>query len=136
MKHKLERSRFFRISDQYYYSHKYVHKLVKNIHIEFSPGRAEVRLKIAEGYNENKAKQLFRKHPLWKQSKMKLSFDNIWITPLVFSLRNTPSSLESTAVLSKEIIDIILPILDNIEPLVRLQKCSQCKQYLDGTIQK
>ncbi len=95
-------------------------------------GEISLDISLKKGYNKQQIKKLLQKHPLWKTTPLIPIFEKESKSQMIsLMFKNADFSVESMFKIIKEVRDGVLPILDEIEPLVRMKECPTCRHSFD-----
>lgn len=87
---------------------------------------------LKRGYDKKKIRELLRQHPIWRKTALIPHFEKEAKSEMItVTFQNTDFSVETMIKIIKEINDKVLPILDEIEPLVRMGECTHCGHSWD-----
>jgi len=95
-------------------------------------GKISLDISLKKSYDKQKIRELLQKHPLWKTTPLIPIFENESKSQMIsLMFKNADFSVESIFNIVREVHDKILPVLGEIEPLVRKGECSNCGHSWD-----
>jgi len=91
-----------------------------------------VQIFLKKSYNIHKVRKLLQQHPIWNTTTLIPVFmEEGGGNFITLDFKTVNFTFETIFTVVKELHDKILPILEEIEPLVRIKICPTCRHHSD-----
>ncbi len=93
----------------------------------------DVDIGLKKGYNHQKIRELFKKHPIWNTTHLIPIFnEEEGLGAIEFAFENIDYTPKALLTIAQEVQSKIIPIFQELEPLTRMENCPTCGHSSDA----